>query len=258
MWYTPWPVPVPLVHRLHTQKSGATPRIGLAAFADSDPRRLEPRNLIAVTRTGSQIVQMRHADLRQPLVLLVAELLVLALQNPPRGRSAQPLVRAVYFRQQGDILGSVPRGEAVPLVRRHPHHTLIPKTADQPRRLRRAHPRHLFHIRPHHGPFLLAQRGVVLGSQHPLHPGVLLASQPNTRLHLVALGHVKVTVPAEVGYETIVWIIGPEGPFGEALLTANRPSETAVALDNAAIVSWTRLEIEQQIEREPRLGIALS
>jgi CRP-like cAMP-binding protein len=35
-------------------------------------------------------------------------------------------------------------------------------------------------------------------------------------------------------------------------------SETASALDNVTLMSWSRAEIEQQVEREPRLGIALS
>ena len=43
------------------------------------PRRLQHRGLIAVARAGSQVVQMRHTDSRQPLELLVSILLVLAL-----------------------------------------------------------------------------------------------------------------------------------------------------------------------------------
>jgi CRP-like cAMP-binding protein len=35
-------------------------------------------------------------------------------------------------------------------------------------------------------------------------------------------------------------------------------SEAAVVLDNATLMSWSRHEIEQQVEREPRLGIALA
>lgn len=82
--------------------------------------------------------------------------------------------------------------------------------------------------------------------------------QPSDRLYLVVLGRVKVTTTAEDGCETIGRIVCPEGLFGEAALVGGRPSETAVALDTVTIMSWTRAEIEQQIEREPQLGLALS
>ena len=82
--------------------------------------------------------------------------------------------------------------------------------------------------------------------------------QPNNGLHLVVLGRVKVTTTSEEGYETIARIVGVEGLFGESFLVGGRPMEAAVALDRASIMSWTRAEIEQHIEREPRLGIALS
>jgi hypothetical protein len=79
------------MHRIHAQISGAAARVGPAPLADGDgcgPGQLERGGLIAVARAGAQVVQMRHADLRYPLVLLMAELLVLALQNPAGGRSA--------------------------------------------------------------------------------------------------------------------------------------------------------------------------
>src|SRR5262249_8512670 len=61
------------------------------------------------------------------------------------------------------------------------------------------------------------------------------------------------------GCETIGRIVSAEGLFGESALigTSNR-SESAVSLDNVTAMSWTRSEVEAQIEREPRLGIALS
>jgi CRP-like cAMP-binding protein len=41
-------------------------------------------------------------------------------------------------------------------------------------------------------------------------------------------------------------------------MVGGRASESAFALDTVSVMSWTRDEIEQQIEREPRLGIALA
>lgn len=84
------------------------------------------------------------------------------------------------------------------------------------------------------------------------------SQQPSERLYLVVLGRVKVTTTADEGYDTIARIVCPEGLFGEAVLVGGRANESASALDTVSIMSWTRNEIEQQIEREPRLGIALS
>jgi CRP-like cAMP-binding protein len=82
--------------------------------------------------------------------------------------------------------------------------------------------------------------------------------RPVDRLFLLVLGRVKVNTTAEDGYETIGRLVAPEGLFGEAVLIGGRPSESAVALDAATVMSWSREEIEHQTEKEPRLGLALS
>jgi len=83
--------------------------------------------------------------------------------------------------------------------------------------------------------------------------------QPSHSLYVVILGRVKVTSTADDGVETIGRIVCTEGLFGEsALVGTSARSESAVAIDNASVMSWTRQEVEQQIEREPHLGIALS
>ncbi len=83
--------------------------------------------------------------------------------------------------------------------------------------------------------------------------------QPPDSLYVVILGRVKITTTADDGFETIGRIVSAEGLFGEsALVGAPNRMESAVALDNVSVMSWTRHEIEQHIEREPRLGIALS
>jgi CRP-like cAMP-binding protein len=68
------------------------------------------------------------------------------------------------------------------------------------------------------------------------------------RLYLVVRGRVKVTTTAE-GYETIARILCTEDLFGEAVLVGGHAAETAVVLDTAMLMSWTRDEIEAQIER---------
>src|SRR5215468_1706274 len=82
--------------------------------------------------------------------------------------------------------------------------------------------------------------------------------QPSTGLHLVVQGRVKVTIPIDDGTETVVDIFSTDDFFGESsLLGTAHYSERAVALDNVSLMSWTSREIEEQAERQPKLGIAL-
>lgn len=83
-------------------------------------------------------------------------------------------------------------------------------------------------------------------------------NNPSQALHLVVQGRVKVTIPVENGNQTVVDIFNTDDFFGEsALLGADHVPERALALDHVTLMSWTRAEIEEQIERQPRLGIAL-
>ena len=83
--------------------------------------------------------------------------------------------------------------------------------------------------------------------------------QPSDHLYVVILGRVKITSTAEDGCQTVARIVRTEGLFGESCLIGSRSrSESATALDNVSLMSWTRAEIEQYIEQEPALGLALS
>jgi CRP/FNR family transcriptional regulator, cyclic AMP receptor protein len=83
--------------------------------------------------------------------------------------------------------------------------------------------------------------------------------QPSDQLYVVTLGRVKITNTSEDDGQMVARIIPAEGLFGEAaLIGARRHTECAVALDNVTLMSWSGAEIETQIEREPRLGLALS
>jgi CRP-like cAMP-binding protein len=85
------------------------------------------------------------------------------------------------------------------------------------------------------------------------------AQQPTGCLYLVILGRVTVRLNSEDGYQTIARIVCAEGIFGEsALIGPSVREESAVALDDVTVMAWTREEIENQIEREPRLGLALA
>jgi CRP/FNR family transcriptional regulator, cyclic AMP receptor protein len=82
--------------------------------------------------------------------------------------------------------------------------------------------------------------------------------QPSTGLHLVVQGRVKVTIPIDDGTETVVDIFSTDDFFGESsLLGSAQYTERAVALDNVSLMSWTSREIEEQAEKQPKLGIAL-
>src|SRR5436305_3068866 len=83
--------------------------------------------------------------------------------------------------------------------------------------------------------------------------------QPSDHLYVVILGRVKITNRGDDGSQLVARIVSAEGLFGEsALVGGQRRTEAAVALDNVTVMSWTINEIEAQIEREPRLGLALS
>ena len=77
-------------------------------------------------------------------------------------------------------------------------------------------------------------------------------------LYVTILGRVKISNMSEDGCQTVGRIVCAEGVFGESCLVGAGRTETAVALDNATLMAWSRAEIEAQIEREPALGIALT
>jgi CRP/FNR family transcriptional regulator len=83
--------------------------------------------------------------------------------------------------------------------------------------------------------------------------------KPSSDLYAVILGRVKISTTADDGCQTVSRMVSAEGLFGEACLVGPTDrGESATALDNVTLMSWSRGEIELQIEREPRLGIALS
>ncbi|HWB84882.1 MAG TPA: Crp/Fnr family transcriptional regulator [Bryobacteraceae bacterium] len=95
--------------------------------------------------------------------------------------------------------------------------------------------------------------------EHPKGTVIYDPQRPSDGLYLVMLGRVKVSTVAEDGCQTIVRVVCSEGLFGESALVGRyAESESATALDHVNLMAWSRSEIEQQVDREPRLGIALS
>jgi CRP/FNR family transcriptional regulator len=83
-------------------------------------------------------------------------------------------------------------------------------------------------------------------------------SQPCTSLYMIRSGRAVITSSVDGAAPTITRIVGPNGLFGENLMIGSNGSpESAVVLDQVRVYSWGRAEVEQQIVRDPRLGIAL-
>jgi CRP-like cAMP-binding protein len=82
---------------------------------------------------------------------------------------------------------------------------------------------------------------------------------PCHRLYLVTSGRVTVSGVTGEGQQAVTRILGQGGLFGEsALVVPGDRQELAVALDKTGLMSWTRDEVDAQIERDPRLGLAMA
>lgn len=81
---------------------------------------------------------------------------------------------------------------------------------------------------------------------------------PSQGIYLIVKGRVKVIRTAEDGTQTVIGIFVTDQFFGAlGLLGPTREAERAIALEHAALMVWTADEIEEHIERQPRLGVAL-
>jgi CRP-like cAMP-binding protein len=82
--------------------------------------------------------------------------------------------------------------------------------------------------------------------------------QPSNGIYLVVRGRVRTSVPTDEGSQTVVEIFSAEDFFGESgLLNMAQRGESATALENAALMHWSTHEIEEQVDRQPKLGLAL-
>src|SRR5436305_132769 len=103
----------------------------------------------------------------------------------------------------------------------------------------------LLELLPHRAAETFA-RGTLVYSQH----------HPCAQLYLVITGRIKISRAGEG--ETACRLVFKGGLFGEpTLVRLANPSEMAVALSPASLVSWTSAEIEKQMELYPRLGMVL-
>lgn len=82
--------------------------------------------------------------------------------------------------------------------------------------------------------------------------------QRSNGIYLVVRGRIKTSAPMDDGSQTVVEIYAAEDFFGESgLLDLEHRGESAAALENSALMFWTTAEIEEQVERQPKLGMAL-
>jgi CRP-like cAMP-binding protein len=81
---------------------------------------------------------------------------------------------------------------------------------------------------------------------------------PSQGLCLVVRGRVKVSITMEDGSQTVTGVYCADEFFGEGSLLGHPDrQERAVALENTTLMSWSNEEIDEQIERQPKLGMAL-
>jgi len=84
------------------------------------------------------------------------------------------------------------------------------------------------------------------------------SKRPSQHLYVVIVGRVQITHMAREGCQTIADIVSAGGFFGEScLVVSSEHTQVAVTKDDVSLMAWTPDEIEQQIERDPRLGLAL-
>jgi len=85
------------------------------------------------------------------------------------------------------------------------------------------------------------------------------ATRPSDHLYLVLAGRVKISRTASDGTRTLLRIACAEDFFGETSLvpSGRGTGNSAVALELTQVMTWTGDRIAEQIEREPKLALAL-
>jgi len=80
-----------------------------------------------------------------------------------------------------------------------------------------------------------------------------------SRLYLVLSGRVKIFNTADSGAQILLRVAGTEDFFGECALVPSERAvrESAVAIDATQVMSWTSDEVQDRVEREPKLALAL-
>jgi CRP/FNR family transcriptional regulator, cyclic AMP receptor protein len=81
--------------------------------------------------------------------------------------------------------------------------------------------------------------------------------KPPASLYVVLAGKVKLCRTAPGGLQVVLDVYQTDEFFGESSLVGGSPDESAVALENTRVMSWTATEIQDIVTRRPDLGLAL-
>src|SRR4051794_38964351 len=95
--------------------------------------------------------------------------------------------------------------------------------------------------------------------EFPRRTAIYEPTRAASRLYLVLSGRVKIFCTADSGAQTLLRVVGAEEFFGESAILPGGQDlrESAVALDTAQVMCWQAEEIQDRIEKEPRLALAL-
>ncbi|HLH17666.1 MAG TPA: Crp/Fnr family transcriptional regulator [Bryobacteraceae bacterium] len=96
--------------------------------------------------------------------------------------------------------------------------------------------------------------------EYPRRCAIYEPARPASRLYLLLAGRVKVFCTADNGSQTLLRVAGPEEFLGESSLVPSPGAlrESAVVVDSAQAMAWTPEEVEERIERVPKLALALA
>ncbi len=96
--------------------------------------------------------------------------------------------------------------------------------------------------------------------EYPRRCAIYEPTRAPSRLYLVLSGRVKIFCTADSGAQTLLRVVGAEEFFGESSLIPREQAvrESAVAMEPAQAMSWTADEVQERIEKEPRLALALA
>jgi len=95
--------------------------------------------------------------------------------------------------------------------------------------------------------------------EFPRRSAIYEPTRATSRLYLVLAGRVKLFSTADTGAQTLLRIVGAEEFFGEAALVPSDLGvrETAVAIEPVQAMCWTPEEVQDRVDKEPRLALAL-
>lgn len=96
--------------------------------------------------------------------------------------------------------------------------------------------------------------------EYPRRCAIYEPARPASRLYLLLAGRVKVFCTADTGAQTLLRVAEAEEFLGESSLIPHDggPRESAIVVDAAQVMCWTPEEVQERIEREPKLALALA